>query len=86
MNIYITNLSVHVMDRDLDRLFSAYGTVGFAVIVRDRTNGRSRGIAFVDMPVRAQGEQAIRALHRMEIDGQEISVRELQYRQGEFKN
>jgi RNA recognition motif-containing protein len=86
MNIYITNLSVHVMDRDLDRLFSAYGTVGFAVIVRDRTNGRSRGIAFVDMPVRAQGEQAVRALHHMEIDGQEISVRELQYRQGEFKN
>jgi RNA recognition motif-containing protein len=51
-----------------------------------RKNGRSRGIAFVDMPVRAQAEPAVRALHHMEIDGQEISVREMQYRQGEFKN
>jgi RNA recognition motif-containing protein len=86
MNIYITNLSLNVIDRDLDKLFSAYGTVGFAVIVRDKNNGRSRGIAFVEMPVRTQAEQAIKALHHMEIDGQEILVREMECRQGEFKN
>ena len=86
MNIYITNLSVNVIDRDLGLLFSAYGIVGFAIVVRDPNNGRSRGIAFVDMPVRVQAEQAVRALHHMEIDGQEISVRELQDRPAASKN
>jgi RNA recognition motif-containing protein len=86
MNIYITNLSQNVIDTDLGKLFSAYGTVGFAVIVRDKSNGRSKGIAFVEMPLRAQAEQAIKALHLMKIDGQEILVREMECKQGEFNN
>jgi RNA recognition motif-containing protein len=86
MNIHISNLSVNIIEGDLSKLFSAYGVVGFVVIVRDHLNGRSKGNAFVEMPVHSQGTQAIRALNKMEIDGMEINVREIEYKAGEFNN
>jgi RNA recognition motif-containing protein len=86
MNMHVTNLSLSIIDSDLSTLFAAYGVVSFVVIVRDIKNGRSRGIAFVEMPVQAQAQQAILGLHKMEIDGQKISVREIEYNPGEFNN
>jgi RNA recognition motif-containing protein len=86
MNIHVTNLSRNVIAADLTRLFSAYGMVGFALVVRDLVSGRSKGVAFVEMPVQVQAEQALMALHLMEIDGQQISVQEIEYRPGEFNN
>ena len=86
MNIHVTNLSSNIMDDDLGKLFSAYGEVSFIAVVRDKNNGRSKGNAFVEMPVQAQAEQAILALHHMEIDGLKISVHEVEYKAGEFNN
>ncbi|MFL5740643.1 MAG: RNA recognition motif domain-containing protein [Flavisolibacter sp.] len=86
MNIHVTNLSFNIIEADLRKLFSAYGRIGSLVIVRDRLNGRSKGNAFVEMPVQSQGEQAIMALNRMELDGKRISVHEIEYRAGEFNN
>jgi len=86
MNISVTNLSLNVVEDDLKKLFSAYGKVGFVFIIRDTSNGRSSGKASVEMPVRAQAEQAIRGLHQTEVDGQRISVQEIEYKAGEFNN
>jgi RNA recognition motif-containing protein len=86
MNLRVTNLSLNVNEDDLEKLFSVYGEVGFLIIARDKTNGRSKGHAFVEMPVQAQAEQAILALHHKEVDGQMISVREIEYKAGEFNN
>lgn len=86
MNIHVANLSENIIENDLIKLFAAFGQVGFVVIVRDKVNGRSKGNAFVEMPQQSQGEQAILALNQMEIDGQSISVREIQYEAGEFNN
>lgn len=86
MNLRVTNLSLNIVEGDLKKLFSVYGEVGFVIIVRDKINGRSRGNAFVEMPVQAQAEQAIFALHQSEIDGKKISVEEIEYKAGEFNN
>jgi RNA recognition motif-containing protein len=86
MNIHITNLSFNIIEGDLLKLFSVYGLVGHVVILRDRINGRSKGNAFVEMPIQAQGEQAILGLDRTELDGKKIGVREMEYRAGEFNN
>lgn len=86
MDIQIANLSFNIIDSDLEKLFCAYGKVGFVIIVRDLKNGRSKGIAFVEMPVQSQAEQAVKALHKMEIDGKKILVREIAYKPGEFNN
>ena len=86
MNIHVTNLSLNVIEGDLKKLFKVYGEVGYVAIVRDRINGRSKGNAFVEMPIQAQGEQAIMGLHHTEVDGRRISVKEIEYRAGEFNN
>jgi RNA recognition motif-containing protein len=86
MNILVSNLSVNVINDDLNKLFSLYGEVSFVVVVRDRKSGRSKGNAFVEMPQEAQGVQAILGLHQKEVDGTIISVQEIIYRAGEFNN
>ncbi|HWJ89998.1 MAG TPA: hypothetical protein VNR87_02755 [Flavisolibacter sp.] len=86
MNIHITNLSFNIIEAELRKVFAVYGVVGFVVILRDRLNGRSKGNAFVEMPIQAQGEQAILGLDRSELDGKKIGVREMEYRAGEFNN
>jgi RNA recognition motif-containing protein len=86
MNIHVSNLTTNIIETDLKKLFSAYGQVGFVVIVRDRAHDRSTGSAFVEMPVQRQGGQAIMALNKMEVDGQLINVREIEYKADEFNN
>jgi RNA recognition motif-containing protein len=86
MNIRVTNLSLNIIEKDLNKLFSAYGEVGYLIIIRDKRNGRSKGNAFLEMPNQFQAEQAIMALNHMEVDGLRISVEEIEYRAGEFNN
>jgi RNA recognition motif-containing protein len=86
MNIRVTNLSTNIIEQDLVRMFSVYGTVGFVVIVRNKKDGRSRGNAFIEMPIYAQGEQAVVALNNKELDGKIITVEEIEYQAGEFNN
>ena len=86
MNILISNLTNNIISSDLVKLFSVYGNVSYAAVVRDRKTGRSKGNAFLEMPNEAQGEQAIMALNHTRLDGQEILVQEIQYKAGEFNN
>jgi RNA recognition motif-containing protein len=46
MNIYVGNLSWSMTDEDLNTLFSEYGTVTSAKILKDKMNGRSKGFGF----------------------------------------
>jgi len=86
MNILVSNLSTHIIVSDLVQLFSVYGKVSYAAIVRDKTSGRSKGTAFLEMPSEAEGEQAILALHQCLLDGKQIIVQEIGYKPGEFNN
>jgi len=61
-------------DRDLRRLFSTYGIVASAEVIRDKLNGRSKCNAMVEMPVDSQALQAIESLHQTLLDGKKISV------------
>lgn len=86
MNILVANLSVNINSNDLIEMFSVYGKVSFAVIVRDTVSGRSKGNAFLEMPNEAEAEQAISALNHSLLDGKEITVQEIAYKPGEFNN
>ena len=86
MNILVSNLSSNIIADYLITLFSVYGTVSFAAIVRDKKSGRSKGRAFLEMPHEAQGEQAILALNHSLLDGMEMEVQEIIYKPGEFNN
>lgn len=86
MHILVSNLSLNIIDDDLQKLFSLFGEVSYSAVVRDRKTGRSKGRAFVEMPFEAQAQQAIAALNGTEWDGTEITVQKIESKAGEFNN
>ena len=59
MNIYVGNLNYRVKESDLQKAMEDYGTVSSVKFINDRTTGRFRGIAFVEMEDDAAAAKAI---------------------------
>lgn len=76
MNIQIFNLSMNTEDRDLRRLFSSFGSVTSAEVIRDKLNGRSKRNGIIEMPIDNEARQAIVSLNQTLLDGKLISVTE----------
>jgi RNA recognition motif-containing protein len=74
MNMYVSNLSFHTSDEDLNKLFSAFGKVSSAKVITDRETGRSRGFGFVEMESEKEGQEAIKNLNMKEIEGRTMNV------------
>lgn len=80
MNIYVGNLSWNMSDEDLNSLFTEYGEVTSAKILKDKVSGRSKGFGFVEMPDDEAAKSAIENLNETEIQGRKIVVNESQPR------
>jgi RNA recognition motif-containing protein len=80
MNIYVGNLSWTMTDEDLNTMFTEFGTVTSAKILKDKMNGRSKGFGFVEMTDDEQAKAAIAALNETEVQGRKIIVNESQPR------
>lgn len=76
MNIRVTNLSLNTVAADLRKLFSRYGQINSAYIIRDKNNGRPTGSALIDMVKDEEGRLAVESLHHTMIDGKTITVLE----------
>ncbi|MEP6682787.1 MAG: RNA-binding protein [Parafilimonas sp.] len=74
MNLYVSNLSFHTSETDLESLFSKIGKVTSVKIIMDRETNRSRGFAFVEMASEDEGKKAIEELNGKEIEGRQLSV------------
>jgi RNA recognition motif-containing protein len=74
MNIYVSNLSFHTTEDDLQALFSKFGKVSSANIITDRETNRSRGFAFVEMPNDDEAQNAINGLNNKDIEGRPLNV------------
>jgi RNA recognition motif-containing protein len=88
MNIYVGNLSWTMTDEDLSNLFTQFGTVTSAKILKDKMNGRSKGFGFVEMDDAEAAKAAIASLNESEVQGRKLIVNESQPRQegeGGFK-
>lgn len=86
MNIHVSNISLNIIDSDIRKLFSAYGEVNSAVIIRDKLNGRSKGSAIIDMVNDSQARQAVLCLDQTILDGKAITVSEIKYSIRDYKN
>ena len=62
MNIYVGNLSWSMTDDDLSNLFSQYGTVTSAKILKEKNTGRSKGFGVGHVPVMPQQTATIRRI------------------------
>ena len=86
MNIYVGNLSWSMTDDDLSNLFSQYGTVTSAKILKEKNTGRSKGFGFVEMEDDEAAKTAIANLNETEVQGRKLIVNESQPRQeGDYK-
>ena len=76
MKIYVGNLSFKTEDQELQALFTAFGQVDSARLVRDHATGQSRGFGFVEMSDSTAGRAACTALDQREFEGRRLTVNE----------
>jgi len=79
--LYVGNLDYGVGDSDLEKLFTAYGSVRSAQVIKDRYSGQSKGFAFVEMGSNQEAQAAIAALNGKEIEGRTLTVNEARPRE-----
>ncbi|MDZ4075672.1 MAG: RNA-binding protein [Hylemonella sp.] len=74
--LYVGNLPYSFRDEDLQRAFSAFGSVSSAKVMMERDTGRSKGFGFVEMGSDAEAQAAIAALHGQQQGGRALVVNE----------
>lgn len=76
MNIFVGNLTNDVTEEDLTNLFSEFGQVKSAKIIRDMFTQQTKGFGFVEMPGLAESQKAINAINTREFKGKKLVVNE----------
>jgi len=76
MKLYVGNLPWSIDDNKLKELFSEFGKVSEAVIIKDKFSKRSKGFGFVTFAEEASGKKAEEAMNGKEIEGRELRVNE----------
>ena len=73
--IYVGGLAKEVTEGDLRELATSDGrTVKKVTLVTNRTSGRSRGFAFIEMGSEEEAQLAIQSLNQTEFGGRTIKV------------
>ena len=80
MQIYISNLRSTIDKDELAQLFSPFGEIKSAEIVKDVFTGQSRGFGYVEMEDDEAAKKAIEGLNKTELKELIISVEEAQSR------
>ncbi len=80
MNIYVGNLSYDATDSELNAVFSNFGEVSSANVMKDKHSGRSRGYGFVEMLNDSEANEAIKALDDSPLQGRNIRVNQARLR------
>ncbi len=75
-NLFIGNLPFGMTDDNMLQIFSAFGQVTSANIVKDKMTGRSRGFGFVEFANDEDAAKAIEALNNSDQMGRNIVVKE----------
>jgi len=76
MRIYVGNLSYNITEEELRQEFATFGELESVNIITDRTTGRPRGFAFVEMANKSEGDAAIAALNGKTVDYRSLVVNE----------
>jgi cold-inducible RNA-binding protein len=79
--IYVGNLSFNTNDEQLNQIFTPFGTVTSARVIKDKYTDRSRGFGFVEMDNPAEADKAIAELNGKNIDGRDLNINEAKPRE-----
>lgn len=83
--IYVGNLSYNTTEEGLFSVFSQFGQVVSAMVIRDRFTDQSRGFGFVEMELEEAAQEAIAALNGQMIDGRRVRVNAAEERSHGFR-
>jgi len=72
-NVYVKNLDENVDDEQLRTLFSKYGSIKSAIVMRGE-DGKSKGFAFVNFEQPEEAEIACNALNDTDLNGKTVYV------------
>ena len=76
MKIYVGNLPWSVDDGKLQDLFSEFGEITEATVLKDKFNGRSKGFGFVTFSEDSSAQKAIKAMNDKDVEGRKLKVNE----------
>jgi RNA recognition motif-containing protein len=79
--LFVGNLTYSSTENDLQDYFSQAGGVVSVNIMQDRTTGRSRGFAFIEMASPADAAKAIEMFHQKDFQGRPLTVNEARPRE-----
>jgi RNA recognition motif-containing protein len=79
--LFVGNISWNATDEDLMQLFSQFGTVDEAIIIKDRYTGRSKGFGFVTFANAEEADAATEQLNGYELQGRALVVNEARPRE-----
>jgi cold-inducible RNA-binding protein len=74
VKLFVGGLSWGTSSDDLRQAFAKFGVVLEAVIVNDRSTGRSRGFGFVTFEKAPDAMEAVKAMNGAELDGRILKV------------
>ncbi|MDP5031388.1 MAG: RNA-binding protein [Paraglaciecola sp.] len=75
MKILVRNLDRETTEDELHAAFSAFGKVQSCSIVREKTNGLSKGFGFVELPKPGEAKAAIKQLNDSYLGANKIRVK-----------
>jgi RNA recognition motif-containing protein len=84
IKLFVGGLTADTTAADLRTAFAPFGDIVEAVVVPDRSTGRSRGFGFVSYHTPTAAEAAIKEMNGKEIDGQPIKVNRAEVRPPRF--
>jgi len=76
MKVYVGNLPFTVDDDKLKELFSSYGEIEEATVIKNNFSGRSKGFGFVTFKEEESAKKAISEMNEKEIEGRKLNVNE----------
>jgi RNA recognition motif-containing protein len=74
--LYVGGLPFKTTDGELETLFTSYGKVSSAKVIKDKFSGRSRGFGFVEMDDDNEATAAMSNLNGSEYEGRKLTVNE----------
>ena len=76
MKVYVGNLPFNVDDEKLREIFSKFGEIEEATIIKDKYSGRSKGFGFVTFANDENAKKAVEEMNEKEVEGRALKVNE----------
>ena len=80
MKIFVAGLPYDLDDDELVEIFEKFGTITSAKVALDKETGKSKGFAFVDMPVDTEALDAIESLNDISLGKKPLVVKRAEER------